>query len=127
MVPPVLVAGGLGAAVLALRLRDPHVQGSWGGCPLAAVGIDCPGCGGLRAVNDLAHARVLEAASSNLLLVAAVPVVVWLLLRWSASRWTGRHWQLSQRWQYGAAVALGALVVVFTVLRNTPAGAWLAP
>ena len=49
MVPPVAVAGGLAAATLALHLRDPHDQNSWGICPTAAMGFSCPGCGGLRA------------------------------------------------------------------------------
>ena len=37
MVPPAAVIGGLAAASLALHLRDPHEQGSWGLCPSAAV------------------------------------------------------------------------------------------
>ncbi|MFI2707066.1 DUF2752 domain-containing protein, partial [Nocardioides sp. CER28] len=52
---PLLTVGGLGAATLALYLRDPHQRGSWGVCPLSLAGIYCPGCGGLRAVNDLTH------------------------------------------------------------------------
>ena len=35
----------------------------------AAVGIWCPACGGLRAVNDLTNGDVLGAASSNLVFV----------------------------------------------------------
>ena len=33
-------------------------QYSWGLCPSAALGFSCPGCGGLRAVNDLTHGDV---------------------------------------------------------------------
>ena len=44
------------AATIALRLRDPHDSGSWGYCPWKLLtGLDCPGCGALRAVNDLTH------------------------------------------------------------------------
>ena len=54
MLGPVLTIGGLTAATVALHLRDPHVSHSWGVCPLYALtGIYCPGCGGLRGVNDL--------------------------------------------------------------------------
>ena len=68
---PALTFGGLALATTALRLRDPHTSGSWGFCPSKLLlGIDCPGCGGLRAVNDLTHLDVASAASSNLLLVA---------------------------------------------------------
>ena len=92
MLGPVLTVGGLAAATLALHLRDPHVTHSWGFCPLYALtGIYCPGCGGLRGVNDLSDGHVGAAASSNLLLVLAVPVVVFLLVRWTWAAWQGRE------------------------------------
>ena len=55
---PLVTIGGLAAATVALHFRDPHVQGSWGFCPSAAMGFYCPGCGGLRAVNDLTNGEV---------------------------------------------------------------------
>src|SRR5262249_549538 len=55
---------GLAAATVALHVRDPHVHGSWGLCPLyATTGIYCPGCGALRGVNDLTDAHLGQAAS----------------------------------------------------------------
>ena len=68
---PLLTIGGLAAATVALHFRDPHSQYSWGMCPSAALGLSCPGCGGLRAVNDLTNGDLAGAASSNLLLVVA--------------------------------------------------------
>ena len=69
---------------MALHLRDPHEQGAWGLCPTQAFfGIECPGCGGLRAVNDLTNLQVLDAASSNLLFVAALPVLAYVFARWT--------------------------------------------
>ncbi len=128
MLGPALLIGGLGAATLALHLRDPHEQGSWGICPSAAIlGVYCPGCGGLRAVNDLTNLQVADAASSNLLFVAFVPVVVFVLARWSLSRWRGEtyvpRFLATERFAY----LLIALMVVFTVLRNLPPFGWLAP
>lgn len=121
---PLVVAGGVLAATVALRLRDPHVEGSWGLCPWKLLtGWDCPGCGGLRAVNDLSHGDVGAAASSNFAFVAMVPVlaVAWLL--WLRRTTTGRRARPVPGWVWTTGlVALG----VFTVLRNTPAGAWLA-
>ena len=74
-----VTAAVVGAAAVALHFRDPHSSGSWGICPLfAATGIYCPGCGGLRAVNDLTNADVVAAASSNLLFVASIPLLVFL-------------------------------------------------
>ena len=81
MLGPALAIGGLAAATVALHLRDPHVSHSWGVCPLYALtGIYCPGCGGLRGVNDLTDGHLGAAASSNLLLVVAIPFAVFLVL-----------------------------------------------
>ena len=120
---PLLAIGGLGAATLALHYRDPHVSGSWGFCPSAAMGFWCPGCGGLRAVNDLTHGEVVAAASSNLLLVVLVPVAVLGLLVWTRDRWRGTHTRVPA----GAVWALVVAAGLFTLLRNTPAAPWLAP
>lgn len=127
MVPPTLVVSGLGAATLALHLRDPHAQNSWGLCPSAAMGFWCPGCGGLRAVNDLSNLRIADAASSNLLFVLSLPVIAYVFLRWTRGRWTGRAWSPSDRSMQVATAVLVVAMAVFTLVRNTPAGAWLAP
>lgn len=124
---PVLV-GALGAGLFALlRWRDPHGSGSYGYCPsLLLTGIPCPGCGGLRAVNDLTHGDVAAAVSSNLLAVALVVALAVAWLAWVVRRWRGRRGSmivLSERWGY--AVIAGLLV--FGIVRILPFGAWLAP
>ena len=79
----------LGASV-ALHFRDPHQSGSWGFCPwLLLTGTYCPGCGGLRAVNDLTRGDLGAAASSNLLFVSSIPIVAWLWVRSVSQRWRG--------------------------------------
>lgn len=127
LVAPAWTIGGLAAATLALHVRDPHAQGSWGLCPSAALGFWCPGCGGLRAVNDLTNGHPLAAASSNLAFMVVLPFVLVGLGVWVVNRWRGTTIQVPQR--AANAVAIGALsaVAVFTVLRNLPVGAWLAP
>lgn len=127
MLPPALVAGGLAAATVALHFRDPHDQNSWGLCPSAAMGVYCPGCGGLRAVNDLSNLQVGAAASSNLLFVASLPLIAFVFWRWSYGRWSGRPWDPSPRTLNRVTGVYAVLLVVFTVLRNTAAGSWLAP
>jgi len=126
---PLAVIGGLGAATVALHFRDPHAQGSWGFCPSRhLLGIDCPGCGGLRAVNDLTDGRILDAASSNLLFFVSVPVIVFFLGRWALDAWRGTRrtpgW--ANRHQLPIAAVGLVLMVAFTVLRNTDTFAWLA-
>lgn len=123
---PGLVIGALGAASLALALRDPHARGSWGLCPSQAMGIDCPGCGCLRAVNDLMHLRLADALSSNLFFVAlVVPVTVFLLGRWTADSWRGVRREPGRR-TTPLLVAAGVALAVFTVLRNLPGFEYLA-
>jgi hypothetical protein len=125
---PGAVAGTAALATVALHVRDPHAQGSWGACPtLALFGVYCPGCGGLRAVNDLTNLQVLDAASSNLLFVASIPLIVYVFARWTGGRWTGRRWDPSERASTFSAFALIALMAVFAIVRNTPTGSWLAP
>jgi hypothetical protein len=124
---PTLVIGGLAVVSLALRLRDPHEHGSWGLCPSAALGVYCPGCGGLRAVNDLTHGDLLGAASSNLAFVVALPFIVLGLAVWFVGRWRGRSIRVPMRVITPVAYVSLALLTVFTVLRNLPAGSWLAP
>jgi Protein of unknown function (DUF2752). len=127
MVAPASVAGLTLAATVALHFRDPHVAGSWGMCPSAALGFWCPGCGGLRAVNALTNVQVVDAASSNLLFVASIPLILYVFVRWSTARYAGRAWQPSMRAQSVSAIALVVLLAAFMLLRNLPAGTWLAP
>jgi hypothetical protein len=127
MVGPAVTLGGLGAATLALHFRDPHVQGSWGFCPSAALGIWCPGCGGLRAVNDLTNFQVADAASSNLLFVIALPLVLYGLARWVGDEWRGRSRVTDPRTARLVASVVISALAVFTVLRNLPMFGWLAP
>jgi Protein of unknown function (DUF2752) len=128
LTPPLLLAGGVLVASVALHLRDPHQSGSWGFCPwLVTTGTHCPGCGGLRAVNDLTRGDLAAAASSNLLLVSSIPVLVLLWGRSFAQRWQGAHRPLPQPAAGVAAAVAVALVVVFWVARNLPFAAVLAP
>lgn len=125
---PVLVAGGVLAASVVLHFRDPHDSGSWGYCPwLLLTGTYCPGCGGLRAVNDLTRGDISAAASSNLLFVGSIPLIALLWTRWLTARWQNARQTVSSRRALLAAGAFLLLALAFTVVRNTPSGAWLTP
>ena len=124
---PLGLAAVAGLGALALHLRDPHESGSWGYCPFNLItGGYCPGCGGLRAVNDLTRFDVAGAASSNLLFVAALPFIAVFWLLWVRAAATGREGP-RVRWSPPVVAGVIASAVLFTVLRNTGAGAWLAP
>lgn len=105
---------------------DPHQPGNYPPCPLVALtGVLCPGCGGLRSAHAIAHGQVLPALQANALacvgfLVGAVVLGVAL---WRAAR--GRP--LSFSWRSAWGWLLGAGVLLFTLIRNTPYGTMLAP
>lgn len=124
---PVLVgAAGLSAAAL-LRLHDPHDSGSYGFCPfLVITGHPCPGCGGLRAVNDLTHGDVGAAISSNLLAVGLVAFLVVAWVVWALRRAQGTDARMLVV-SNGALVLVLVVALVFAVARNMPWGAGLAP
>jgi hypothetical protein len=125
--PALLIAGVLLLSVL-LHLRDPHRGGSWGYCPwFLLTGTYCPGCGGLRAVNDLTHGDVAAAASSNLLLVASLPFVALWWGRTVLVRWRGVVQPLASRRVVAGCVGFAVAALLFSLARNTGAGAWLAP
>lgn len=127
LVEPLGLAAAAGLGALALRFRDPHESGTWGYCPVNLItGGYCPGCGGLRAVNDLTHVDVAAAASSNLLFVAALPLIAAFWLLWVRAAATGQD-RPRVPWSPALVGGIIAAGVLFTILRNTGFGAWLAP
>lgn len=123
------LSGGVGlAAVALLHARDPHDQGSYGFCPfLSLTGLPCPGCGGLRAVNDLTRGDVVAAVSSNALAVVLVVGLAVLWAAWFVRRAGGRHGAPFTALSTRTAWLVLPVVAVFGVLRTTPWGSWLAP
>lgn len=90
MLPPLLTIGGLTVACAYLFAVDPNVPGHYPLCPTKYLfGIDCPGCGGLRATHDLLHGDIAGAADHNLLWVAMIPIVVVALALWVVRSWRG--------------------------------------
>jgi hypothetical protein len=126
--PPVLLAAGLLGASVLLHLRDPHQSGSWGYCPwLMLTGTYCPGCGGLRAVNDLTNGEVAGAASSNLLFIASLPLIAALWGRSVVDRWRGERRRLDPQKALTYSLVFLGLALLFGIVRNLSFGAWLAP
>jgi hypothetical protein len=59
--------------------------------------------------------------------VTAIPFLVLAWGRTTLDRWHGRVRQAAARRHVVLAVSLLVVALVFAVVRNTPAGAWLAP
>lgn len=94
-------------------------------CPFHAVtGWDCPLCGGLRAVAHLAHGQIGAALRANVLVVAAIPLFA---LWWVDGLNRSRRGLAARRPGRVGVIALVALAVVYTVLRNLPGMAALRP
>ena len=128
LTPPLVIAGGLLAVSVALHVRDPHQQGSWGFCPwLVLTGTYCPGCGGLRAVNDLTNGDIRAAFASNALFVALVPAIAVMWTRSVVQRARGRLTLMSSRWVTFSAATSLLLITVFWVVRNLPFAEFLRP
>jgi hypothetical protein len=117
------VAGFAVAGALAvLFFFNPAEHGFFPPCLFHKItGLNCPGCGATRALHELLHGHVVAAFHDNALLVLALPVLAGLAVR----RWCGEKSPLNipAKWLW---VFLGVMVV-FTVWRNLPAGAWLSP
>jgi hypothetical protein len=112
------------AGAAALFLFDPAQNGFYPRCFFKmSSGLDCPGCGGLRATHQLLHGDIRAAFALNPLFVVAVP----LLFLWTARAVTERFTQ--KKWPrlvspITAAWIAGATVVLFGILRNLPWRAW---
>ena len=137
-----MVAAGL-LAVAGLSLVNPNTT-HLPLCPLHAMtGLWCPLCGSTRAGYALLHGRFGTALGDNALFVGALPLLV-LLWFWRAahggtpgrcagaaggsasrrSRGYGIGWRPLPSWWCWPALVIG---LAFGVLRNLPAGSWLAP
>ena len=113
------------AVVVTLFLFNPAEHAFYPQCYFHLLtGWQCPGCGGLRAMHRLLHGDVLAALQFNALAVIALPGCGWLLFQEFRARRQGRaHRFLTPRWVW---IGL-ALLLVFSVLRNLPAFAFLSP
>lgn len=123
---PAGVLAGVAAAFAYVGAVDPNEPGHYPVCPLLHyTGLYCPGCGGLRSAHAFVHGDFLTALHDNVLAVAGYLgfAVVWILWALHAAR--GRRVRLDPGpvplW------GLGALLLVFTVVRNLPLGGWLHP
>jgi hypothetical protein len=91
LLAPLAVGGAalLGAAYLGVV--DPNEPGHYPLCPTQALlGVDCPGCGGLRCVHALTRGDLVGALDHNALAVLVLlplAVISWAL--WVRREWRG--------------------------------------
>lgn len=123
---PAAALAGVAAAFAYVGTVNPNVAGHYPVCPvLRYTGIYCPGCGGLRSAYAVVHGDFGTALGDNALAVAGYAVFVVLWLVWVSRAVRGRPFALRVRPGYWWGI--GAVVLAFTVARNLPFGAMLAP
>lgn len=122
-------AGVLAAVVGAfgyVATVDPNEPGHYPVCPLLRLtGVLCPGCGGLRSAHAFAHGDLPAALGANALAVAGYVAFAALWVLWAVRAWSGRPLRIEPKPVHWWAI--GAVLVVFTVVRNLPIGSALAP
>ena len=102
-----------------LYVHDPE-KGGFISCPFRILtGLLCPGCGSQRAIHDLMHFRLDEAARHNALLVMSLPV---LAVQWGYARLIPTAKPLSSRNSVVWAWLL--LTVGWSICRNLFPGAY---
>lgn len=127
LLPPGAVLGLVAAGVGYVATVDPHEAGHYPTCPFLAIsGLYCPGCGGLRMVNSLAHGDMAGGFGSNPLAFLFLPVLAYLWGSWAMAAVRGRS-MASVLFRPPVTYAFIGIVVVYGVVRNLPFGHALAP
>ncbi|CAM5558436.1 DUF2752 domain-containing protein [Streptomyces avidinii] len=124
---PALYLAGVAGAFAYVGAVDPNEPGHYPVCPLFRLtGVLCPGCGGLRSAHAFAHGDLIAAFGANAFAVVGYFVFAGFMALWLVRAFRGgptprivlrpRYW-----W------ALGALALVFVIVRNLSFGSALAP
>jgi hypothetical protein len=123
---PLGVLGGVAAAFAYVATVDPNIPGHYPVCPLLKyTGVYCPGCGGLRSAYAIAHGDFGAALGLNALAVAGYVAFAVFWVVWASRTARGRPFEVPLKPAYVWGVA--AIVIAFTLVRNLPFGAVLAP
>jgi hypothetical protein len=129
----VLGACACAAASLFVYAVDPSRSDVYPQCLLYnATGLYCAGCGATRALHALLHGRVLLALHDNVLFVAALPLLLYVLASQAWTAWRANAWPKAyidpRRLVFGTA-GIFTLLMAFAIARNLPGPAfdWLRP
>ena len=114
----------LAAAGAILFFFDPARYAFYPNCFLRSItGLNCPGCGSLRAIHELLHGDVIAAARLNLLLVLSVPVGLLFAAQKGVAWLRGEpvSFDVDRVWLWTFVI----VAAVFTVVRNLPGFDWM--
>ena len=115
-----IIGGVVLACVALLFFFNPGQYGFYPRCAFFTLtGLQCPGCGGLRATHQLLHGNFVEAFKLNALVIVGLPLVAWGT--WQQVARGGL--KLRVRW----IILMGIALLLFGVVRNLSGFEWLAP
>jgi hypothetical protein len=117
---PSVIIGVLAASAGAVLFWfDPGRSAFYPTCQFHRLtGLQCPGCGSLRAMHHLLHGRLAAAFHFNALLVMSLPVLAWWAAHTGIGLWKRQPLAAGIRpaWLWCALAA----TLAFGVLRNLP-------
>ncbi|WP_018219027.1 DUF2752 domain-containing protein [Salinispora vitiensis] len=119
---PLAALGCIGAGIGYTLMIDP-TRSTPDAAPTCLLkltsGLDCPGCGGTRALWYLLHADLPAAARHHLLLVFALPFLAYLFVVWAGRQAFG--WRLPELRISNKVIGVFLGVwLAFSVARNLP-------
>ncbi|MFD7124902.1 MULTISPECIES: DUF2752 domain-containing protein [Streptomyces] len=123
---PIGILAAVAGAFAYVGSVDPNEPGHYPVCPLLKLtGVLCPGCGGLRSAHAFITGDLGAALEANAIATVGyfLFAAVWVL--WLVRAWRGQPLRigLAPVWWWG----VGAVLLIFTVVRNLPFGSALAP
>ncbi|MER5308047.1 DUF2752 domain-containing protein [Streptomyces sp. NPDC002773] len=123
---PLAALTGVAAAFAYVGTVDPNEPGHYPVCPLLRfTGVYCPGCGGLRSAHAFVHGDLPAALSANALAVVGYGLFGALMALWLIRAVRGVPMRLAI--PPASAWGIGAVLALFTLVRNLPFGSALAP
>jgi Protein of unknown function (DUF2752) len=114
-----LAAAICGSVLVCLYFFDPARHAIYPVCYFHRfTGLDCPGCGSLRAMHHLLHGELLLAFRFNPLLITALPWLLVWVIRGTIRAGQGKpnSFAVPTAWYW----YLLAVIIVFGVVRNLP-------
>ncbi|WP_229924463.1 DUF2752 domain-containing protein [Streptomyces sulfonofaciens] len=126
LLAPAGVLAACAAAFAYVAVVDPDEPGHYPVCPLRRfTGLWCPACGGLRGAHALAHGDLAGSLEANAVAVLGYGLFAVFWGAWVVGAARGRA--PAPPLGRGSLWTLGALLTVFTIVRNLPFGGRLHP